>query len=44
MIIGQRSNGKTFSVLETILRDYLRKKKRAAYVRRYQEEIQPKNI
>lgn len=44
MIIGQRSNGKTFSVLKTILQDYLRKKKRAAYIRRYQEEIQPKNI
>lgn len=44
MIIGQRSNGKTFSVLKTILENYLNKGQRAAYIRRYQEEIQPKNI
>lgn len=44
MIIGQRSNGKTFSVLKTILENYINKGERAAYIRRYQEEIQPKNI
>lgn len=44
MIIGQRSNGKTFSVLKTILHDYITEGKRAAYIRRYAEEIQPKNI
>lgn len=44
MIIGQRSNGKTFSVLKTILENYINKGQRAAYIRRYAEEIQPKNI
>lgn len=44
MIIGQRSNGKTYSVLKTILTDYLNKGRRAAYIRRYAEEITPKNI
>lgn len=44
MIIGQRSNGKTFSVLKTILDDYLDAGKRSCYIRRYQEEITPKNI
>lgn len=44
MIIGQRSNGKTYSVLKTILINYINKGERSAYIRRYQEEIQPKNI
>ena len=44
MIIGQRSNGKTYSVLKTILEDYLTEGKRACYIRRYAEEITPKNI
>lgn len=44
MIIGQRSNGKTFSVLKTILENFINRGERAAYIRRYQEEIQPKNI
>lgn len=44
MIIGQRSNGKTFSVLKTILENYINRGERAAYIRRYAEEIQPKNI
>lgn len=44
MIIGQRSNGKTYSVLKTILENYINKGQRAAYIRRYAEEIQPKNI
>lgn len=44
LIIGQRSNGKTYSVLKTILEQYFSEGKRAAYIRRYQEEITPKNI
>lgn len=44
LIIGQRSNGKTYSVLKTILEQYFDEGKRSAYIRRYQEEIMPKNI
>lgn len=44
LIIGQRSNGKTFSVLKTILEQYFNEGKRSAYIRRYAEEIMPKNI
>ncbi len=44
MIIGQRSNGKTYSVCRHILEDYLTKGRRSAYIRRYEEDIQPKNI
>lgn len=44
LIVGQRSNGKSYSVCKTIIENYLKEKKRAAYIRRYQEEIMPKNI
>lgn len=44
MIIGQRSNGKTFSVCRHIIENYFQKGERAAYVRRYDEDITPKNI
>lgn len=44
LIIGQRSNGKTYSVLKTIIEQYFAEGKRSAYIRRYQEEITPKNI
>ena len=44
LIIGQRSNGKTYSVLKTILEQYLDEGKRSAYIRRYAEEVTPKNI
>lgn len=44
MIIGQRSNGKSFSILKTMIEDYLTKGERSAYIRRYEEEIRPKNI
>ena len=43
LIIGQRSNGKTYSVLKTIIEQYLTEGKRSAYIRRYAEEITPKN-
>lgn len=44
MIMGQRSNGKTYSVLKTIIENYLNNGERAAYIRRYGEEITPRNI
>lgn len=43
LIIGQRSNGKTYSVLKTIIEQYFAEGKRSAYIRRYAEEITPKN-
>ena len=42
--IGGRSIGKTYSVCKTIVEDYFNKGHRAAYIRRYEEEITPKNI
>ena len=44
LIIGTRSNGKSYSVCKTIVEDYIKEGKRAVYVRRYAEEIMPKNI
>lgn len=44
IIIGQRSNGKSYSICKTILEDYFDSGKRAAYIRRYEEMITPKNI
>lgn len=44
MIIGQRSNGKTFSVCKHVIENYFEKGERSAYIRRYEEDITPKNI
>ena len=44
MIIGQRSNGKTYSVCKHIIENYFKNGDRAAYIRRWDEDIQPKNI
>lgn len=44
MIIGQRSNGKTYSACRHIIEDYFNKQYRGAYIRRYDESIMPKNI
>lgn len=44
MIIGQRSNGKTYSVCKHIIENYFSKGERAAYIRRWEEDIAPKNI
>lgn len=44
MIMGQRSNGKTYSVTKHIIEDYFLYGRRAAYVRRWEEDITPKNI
>lgn len=44
MIIGQRSNGKTYKVCKHIVTDYFKKGHRGAYVRRYEETLTPKNL
>lgn len=44
LIIGQRSNGKTYSVCKHIVEDYIERGERGAYIRRWDEDIQPKNI
>lgn len=44
LIIGQRSNGKTYSVCRHIIENYFSRGERAAYIRRWDEDIQPKNI
>lgn len=44
LIIGQRSNGKTYSVCKHIIENYFARGERAAYIRRWDEDIQPKNI
>lgn len=44
MIIGQRSNGKTYRVCKHIVEDYINEGKRGAYIRRYEESITPKNL
>ena len=44
MIIGQRSNGKTYKCCRHIVEDYLKEGKRGAYVRRYEETLTPKNL
>lgn len=38
-IIGQRSNGKTYSVLEYVIKNYLEKGERACYVRRWGDDF-----
>lgn len=44
LIVGQRSNGKTYSVCKHIIEDYFEEGKRGAYIRRYEESITPKNL
>ena len=44
MIIGQRSNGKTYSVCKHMVEDYFSKGYRSAYIRRWDEDIQPKHL
>lgn len=44
LIVGQRGNGKTYSICRTIVENYLDKGERAVYIRRYAEQIVPKNI
>lgn len=44
MIIGKRSNGKTYSICEKAIKEYLINGDRLAYIRRWEESIMPKNI
>lgn len=44
LIIGQRSNGKTFGACRKILEEYLATGTPSAYIRRLEEQIKPKNI
>ena len=44
IIYGKRSNGKTFGACEVALTSYLNDGARVAYIRRYAEEITPRNI
>jgi len=44
MIIGQRSNGKTYSVCKHMVEDYFSNGYRSAYIRRWDEDIQPKHL
>lgn len=44
LIVGQRSNGKTYAVCKHIIEDYMERGRRGAYIRRYEESLTPKNI
>lgn len=44
LAVGGRGIGKTYGVCKTIVENFFEKGQRAAYVRRYAEEILPKNI
>lgn len=44
MIIGMRSNGKTYDWCQNLLEIYIKNGDRGAYIRRYDTEILPKNL
>lgn len=44
VVIGQRSNGKTFAWKELCLDNYVRSGEKGAYIRRFDEEIKPANL
>lgn len=44
MIIGQRSNGKTYAALNLALNHYLKTGEPSAYIRRLDEQIKPSNL
>jgi len=44
IIVGERSNGKSFAVLLDFIRDYLEFNHQGAYVRRWIEDIRPRTI
>lgn len=44
MIFGQKSNGKTFAILEKCLREYIEKGRQSFYIRRYAEDLRTKLI
>ena len=44
MVIGQRSNGKTYAFKQQALENYIKKGDRCAYIRRYDTDIRPKHL
>lgn len=42
MIVGERSNGKTYSLMEYSLEEYVKTGNQSAYIRRWQEDIKSK--
>lgn len=44
IIIGQRSNGKTYSTIKQGIENYFKNSEKFAYLRRFDEDITPKNI
>lgn len=44
IIMGERSNGKTYSVLKTMIEHYLKTGHYGVYIRRYADEILPSNL
>ena len=44
VIIGQRSNGKTYAVIEQAIQQYFKTGSRLAYLRRFKEDLTPRNI
>lgn len=44
IIIGQRSNGKTYAWKDLCITNYLETGLKGAYIRRFDEEIKPKNL
>ena len=44
IIIGKRSNGKTYSICNKCIINYFKNGYRLAYIRRWEESIMPKNI
>ena len=44
MIFGERSNGKTYSAMSYAIRQYFKTGEQFAYVRRFGEDIKPKNV
>lgn len=44
IIMGERSNGKTYSVLKIMIENFLKNGTYGAYIRRYADEILPANI
>lgn len=44
LIIGQRSNGKTYNAIDKVLKAYFKENKPSVYIRRYAEDIKPNNM
>ena len=44
LIIGERSNGKTYACLSLAITNYVRSHKQAAYIRRWKEDFRGKRV